>query len=65
MKPDPAISAAQTEVWAWKERAYEEVKHLPIAEQVREIVRQAQPLAAELRARRAARKKREAETARP
>ena len=31
------ISKAQLEVWEWKEKAYEDVKHLPIAEQLKLI----------------------------
>lgn len=31
------ISKAQLSVWEWKEKAYEEVKHLPIMEQMRII----------------------------
>jgi len=31
------ISKAQLSVWDWKEKAYEEIKHLPIMEQLRII----------------------------
>ena len=31
------ISKAQLSVWEWKEKAYEELKHLPIMEQMRLI----------------------------
>ena len=31
------ISKAQLEVWEWKEKAYEEIKHLPLVEQMRII----------------------------
>ena len=31
------ISKAQLAVWEWKDKAYEEIKHLPIAEQIRII----------------------------
>jgi len=31
------ISKAQLAVWDWKEKAYEEIKHLPIMEQMRII----------------------------
>lgn len=31
------ISTAQLSVWDWKEKAYEEIKHLPIMEQLRII----------------------------
>jgi len=35
---------AQPEVWEWKQKAYEEVKHLPLHEQIKFIVAAAQPL---------------------
>jgi len=28
------VSKAQLSVWEWKEKAYEDIKHLPILEQV-------------------------------
>lgn len=31
------ISKAQLSVWEWKEKAYEEIKHLPIKEQMKII----------------------------
>jgi len=31
------ISKAQLSVWEWKEKAYEDIKHLPILEQMRII----------------------------
>ncbi len=31
------ISKSQLEVWEWKEKAYEEIKHLSISEQMRFI----------------------------
>ncbi len=31
------VSKAQLSVWEWKEKAYEEIKHLPILEQMRII----------------------------
>lgn len=31
------VSKAQLSVWEWKEKAYEELKHLPILEQMRII----------------------------
>jgi hypothetical protein len=31
------VSKAQISVWEWKEKAYEEIKHLPILEQMRII----------------------------
>ncbi|MCE7921991.1 MAG: hypothetical protein DYG98_02965 [Haliscomenobacteraceae bacterium CHB4] len=34
---EPKISKAQLSVWEWKEKAYEEIKHLPIMEQMRVI----------------------------
>lgn len=33
----PKISKAQLSVWEWKEKAYEEIQHLPIMEQMRVI----------------------------
>ena len=33
----PKISKAQTDVWEWKEKAYEAVKGLPIMEQLKAI----------------------------
>jgi hypothetical protein len=37
-------SKAQLEVWDWKQKAYEEVKHLSLHEQIKFIVTAAQPL---------------------
>jgi hypothetical protein len=34
---EPKISKAQLAVWEWKEKAYEDIKHLPILEQMRII----------------------------
>lgn len=31
------VSKAQISVWEWKDKAYEEIKHLPIVEQMRII----------------------------
>jgi hypothetical protein len=31
------VSKAQLSVWEWKEKAYEDIKHLPILEQMRII----------------------------
>jgi len=31
------VSKAQISVWEWKDKAYEEIKHLPILEQMRII----------------------------
>lgn len=31
------VSKAQLSVWDWKDKAYEEIKHLPILEQMRII----------------------------
>jgi hypothetical protein len=31
------VSKAQKSVWEWKEKAYDEIKHLPILEQMRII----------------------------
>ena len=60
MKTNGFVSKAQQEVWEWKERARQAVQHLPFEEQVREMARQAQPLADEIRALIAARKQRAA-----
>ncbi len=35
---------AQLEVWDWKQKAYEEVKHLGLHDQIKFIVAEAQPL---------------------
>jgi hypothetical protein len=35
---------AQIEVWDWKQKAYEEVKHLSLHEQIKFMVEAAQPL---------------------
>jgi hypothetical protein len=42
-------SNAQIEVWDWKRKAYEEVKHLSLHEQIKFIVAAAQPLTDEIR----------------
>lgn len=42
------ISKAQLAVWEWKEKAYEEVKHLPIAEQMRLIHEQTKKTVAQI-----------------
>jgi hypothetical protein len=34
---EPKVSKAQLSVWEWKEKAYEDIKHLPILEQMRII----------------------------
>jgi len=34
---DIKVSKAQLSVWEWKEKAYEDIKHLPILEQMRII----------------------------
>jgi hypothetical protein len=31
---EPKISKAQKDVWEWKEKAYERLKHLPVSEQL-------------------------------
>ena len=51
---EPAVSIRQREVWEWKEKAYESIKHLPPEEWAAEIARQVGPIVEELRARRAA-----------
>ena len=33
------VSIRLREVWEWKKKGYEEVKHLPLEEQLKEIVR--------------------------
>jgi hypothetical protein len=32
------ISKSQEEVWHWKQKAYESVQHLPLSEQIKNIV---------------------------
>ena len=43
------VSKAQLEVWEWKEKAYEEMKHLSTREQIRLIHEQTKELAERLR----------------
>lgn len=43
------VSKAQLEVWEWKEKAYEEMKHLSTREQIRYIHDQTKELADRLR----------------
>jgi hypothetical protein len=42
-------SKSQLEVWEWKEKAYEEMKHLSTREQIRFIHEQTKELAERLR----------------
>lgn len=46
---EPNISTAQRDVWAWKEKAYEAVKDLPIEEQLAEIHQQTAATVAQIR----------------
>jgi hypothetical protein len=32
------ISKSQEEVWQWKQKAYESVQHLPLSEQIQNII---------------------------
>jgi hypothetical protein len=43
------ISKAQKEVWEWKEKAYEELKHLSTAEQIVVIHEQTKELSERIR----------------
>ncbi len=43
------ISKAQQEVWEWKEKAYEEMKHLSTSEQIELIHEQTKELAMRIR----------------
>lgn len=63
MKTHHKTSKAQLEVWAWREQIYETVKHLPLEEQVAEIVRQAELAGQAFRARIAERDERRAREA--
>jgi hypothetical protein len=43
-KPEPNeefVPAALRQVWEWKDAIYQETKHLPVREALREILRQA------------------------
>ena len=51
-------SKAQLEVWEWKEKAYQEVKDMPLDQAIDYIVKQAKETAAELDRRRKRWKKR-------
>lgn len=42
------ISKAQAEVWEMKERAYDELKHLPLSEQLRIIHQETKPIIEEI-----------------
>ncbi len=42
------ISKAQVEVWEWKEKAYDEMKHLSTLEQLRVIHEQTKQLAEQI-----------------
>lgn len=46
---DIKISKAQLDVWEWKDRAYEEIKHLPILEQMRLIHEQTKQTVAQIK----------------
>ena len=43
------VSKSQLEVWEWKEKAYEEMKHLSTREQIRLIHEQTKELTERLR----------------
>ncbi len=49
-------SKAQIAVWEWKEKAYEEIKHLPILEQMRMIHAQTQHTIAQIKKNKAKKK---------
>jgi hypothetical protein len=40
---------AQLEVWEWKQKAYEEIKHLSLHDAIAYILKKTQPIAEELR----------------
>ena len=42
------VSIRLKEVWEWKEKAYDEVKHLPLEEQIKEITRKSKITAEKL-----------------
>lgn len=45
---EPKVSKAQLSVWEWKEKAYEEIKHLSILEQMRIIHEQTKKTIAQI-----------------
>lgn len=49
------ISKAQLAVWEWKDKAYEEIKHLPIMEQMRIIHEQTKQTIAQIKKKKKAR----------
>jgi hypothetical protein len=51
------VSKAQLEVWEWKEKAYEEMKHLTTREQMRLIHEETKELVERLRKKKASLKK--------
>ncbi len=53
---EPRISKAQLEVWEWKERAYESIKHLPLEEAIRVIHERTKDTVAEIERNRAMKK---------
>lgn len=42
------LSLAQLSVWEWKDKAYEDIKHLPILEQMRVIHERTQQTIAQI-----------------
>ncbi len=53
---EPKISKAQLSVWEWKDKAYEEVKHLPIVEQMRIIHERTKETVAQINRKKASKK---------
>jgi hypothetical protein len=43
------VSKAQLEVWEWKEKAYQQIKDMPLDKAIEFIVRQSKPVADEIR----------------
>lgn len=42
------VSKAQLEVWEWKEKAYAQIKDMPLEKAIEFIIQQAKPVAEEL-----------------
>ncbi len=54
---EPKVSKAQLSVWEWKDKAYEEIKHLTILEQMRIIHERTKETVAQIKRRKSERKK--------
>ena len=54
---EPKVSKAQLSVWEWKDKAYEEIKHLPIMEQMRVIHERTKETVAQINGKKSAKKR--------